>query len=219
MAKSLALLQRHFSDIEAALAQELEILDLARQGRAHLMIWELQSWAVVLGYGRDEASDVDRQVCDAEGIAVVRRRSGGGTVLLGPGCLCYSLALPLQGDEHLRDIGSTNRWVLERVARALSRGNTQPVSVSGISDLTVGTRKIGGSAQRRTRDAVLWHGTLLYDFDLGRLQRCLREPDRQPQYREKRRHEDFVCNVPIGRNRLVELLTQAFDATQEPAIS
>ena len=206
-----------FTDVEAALSYELDLLVQATALGPQLLIWELNTYAVVLGYSRAEQVDADMTKCAEDHVPVVRRRSGGGTVLLGPGCMCYSLAMPFAGQAHLQDIGSTNRWVLQRVASALSSNCSEVITVSGVSDLTVSDRKIGGSAQRRTRDGVLWHGTLLYDFDLTRIARYLREPDRQPEYRERRRHGEFVRNLPVPRAQLVELLTQTFDAKQELA--
>ena len=67
-----------------------------RRGREVLRFWELPTLAVVLGSGGSVAIDVNVAACDADGVPILRRASGGGTVLLGPGCLCFSLVLELR---------------------------------------------------------------------------------------------------------------------------
>ena len=49
----------------------------------------------------------------------------------------------------------------------------------GISDVTVGDRKISGNAQART-GGVLLHGTLLCDADIDLIEACLPHPPREP---------------------------------------
>ena len=58
------------------------------------------------------AKDVDEPACRADGVPVLRRASGGGTVLLGPGCLCFSLVLRYDRAPGLEDITVSYRHVL-----------------------------------------------------------------------------------------------------------
>jgi len=66
----------------------------------------------------------------------------------------------------------------------------------GTSDLAVAERKFSGNSSRVKRGHLLYHGTLLYDFPLGLISDCLRTPPRQPHYRERRSHGEFVNNIP-----------------------
>src|SRR5258708_37980163 len=75
--------------LDEALLLEAE----AGRGGEVLRLWECPRPAVVLGAGGCLADDVEESACRAGGVPVLRRASGGGTVLLGPGCLCYSLVL------------------------------------------------------------------------------------------------------------------------------
>src|SRR5215831_6230774 len=52
-----------------------------------LRFWEPHGYFVVVGYGNSIATEVNLAACEAERIPVLRRCSGGGTVLQGPGCL------------------------------------------------------------------------------------------------------------------------------------
>ena len=149
----------------------------------------------MLGAAGSVAADVDEAACEADGVPVLRRSSGGGTVVIGPGCLLFSLVLDYRLAQGLSEIVPSARYVLGRVLKALT-----PVAggavVEGISDLAVGGRKFSGNAQQRKRSFFLHHGTLLYGFDLGRISRYLKPPERQPGYRRDRPHDDFLMNLP-----------------------
>src|SRR4051794_13957499 len=85
----------------------------AGRGGEVLRLWEWPTPAVVLGAGCRLAEDVDEAACARDGVPVLRRSSGGGTVLLGAGCLCYSLVLSYARDAALREIRPSYRFTLE----------------------------------------------------------------------------------------------------------
>ncbi|MFO0929388.1 MAG: lipoate--protein ligase family protein [Gemmataceae bacterium] len=177
-----------------------------------LRLWEWPHLAVVLGSGCKVAEDVDRAVCAADGVPVLRRSSGGGTVLLGAGCLCFTVVLPYTLDEALTEIRPSYHWILERVLTALALPGT---AIDGISDLTRDGRKFSGNAQQRKRHHLLHHGTLLYAFDLPQAGRYLRMPVRQPEYRAHRPHDAFIRNLDVSRAWLVDRLRAAWAVDAE----
>src|SRR5688572_23295776 len=61
-----------------------------------LRFWESPVPFVVLGVSGRLREEVDREACARAGVPVLRRASGGGTVIQGPGCLNFSLALSLE---------------------------------------------------------------------------------------------------------------------------
>ena len=88
----------HFLDLtlpdlaENLALDESLLLDAERGGGGEtLRLWAWPNYAVVLGAGGVIADDVNETACAADGVPLARRASGGGTVLLGPGCLLYSL--------------------------------------------------------------------------------------------------------------------------------
>jgi lipoate-protein ligase A len=193
--------------LDEALLLEAE----AGRGGEVLRVWEWPELAVVLGSGCRLAEDVDESACAADGVPVLRRSSGGGTVLLGPGCLLYTLVLDQERDPALTQIQSSYRHILGRVAAALG----SEVEQEGISDLALGGRKFSGNAQQRKRRHLLHHGTLLYAFDLGRVGRYLRPPPRQPEYRAGRPHADFLLNLPLPAEELKRRLRTVWGADTE----
>jgi lipoate-protein ligase A len=77
-------------------------------------------------------------------------------------------------------------------------------------------RKFSGNSMRMKRTHLLYHGTLLYNFDLALIEKCLRSPPRQPEYRRGRAHGDFVTNLPLSRERLAEAVASAFPTARGP---
>jgi lipoate-protein ligase A len=198
------------------LALDEALLLEAESGRGGevLRLWEWPTHAVVLGAGCVLADDVDESACRAGGVPVLRRVSGGGTVLLGPGCLCFSLVLAYDRGPALCEITPSYEYILGRVGEALA-GLLPGIGRAGTSDLADGGLKFSGNAQQRKRHHLLHHGTLLYDFDVTRIGRYLRSPARQPEYRRGREHAAFVRNLPAGVDELKRRLRIGWRADEE----
>ena len=198
------------------LALDEALLLEAESGRGGeiLRLWEWPEPAVVLGSGCRLAEDADDNACLADRVPILRRSSGGGTVLLGAGCLCFSLVLSYERSPILRDIRPSYCHILARIRNALS-GILPGIACAGTSDLAVNGRKFSGNSQQRKRRFLLHNGTLLYDFDLDPLSRYLRMPARQPDYRCERDHAAFLTNLPINAVDLRRCLRTAWEADTE----
>jgi lipoate-protein ligase A len=186
--------------VEENLAYDEALLIEADEGRAGavLRFWEIPTFAVVLGASRRMARDVVVEHCRADGVPIARRSSGGGTVVIGPGTLNATVVLPGSMAPGLGAVDTAQAYVLGRMARAL-RSIEPAVDVSGSGDLTIAGRKFSGSAQRRLRTWFLVHLSILCGFPLDRVDRYLRQPDRQPDYRRDRPHGEFLRNLMHGR--------------------
>ena len=183
-------------------------------GTAVLRLSESDRYFVVLGRSSRVDDDVHVEICRQACVPILRRASGGGTVLQGPGCLSYAFVLPISLHGALRDIRRTNEYFLRPIAAALSRWHPA-VTPQGISDLTIEGRKISGNAQRRTRNALLFHGTILYDMHADVISRYLRQPKRQPQYRGDRSHGEFLRTINAPVEGLKEAIAKAWHAHTE----
>ena len=197
-----------------ALDEALLLTAEAGQGGEVLRLWEQPNFAVVVGAGCKLGDDVDEARCQADGVPILRRSSGGGTVLLGPGCLCFSLVLAYDRSPLLREVPFSYVYILERIREALT-GLLPNVERAGTSDMMIAGQKFSGNAQQRKRNYLVHHGTLLYDFPLERISDYLRIPERQPQYREGRGHGEFVCNLPATAEELKRRLRATWDAHEE----
>ncbi|MCI0376117.1 MAG: lipoate--protein ligase family protein [Gemmataceae bacterium] len=208
------------SDLPSNLALDEALLLWAEdaEGRGEhaplLRFWEFPMPALVLGAGCRLADDVHEARCLSDGVPIARRASGGGTVLLGAGCLLYSLILPYSEHAALGDVRASYRFLLGKLTASLE--DVLPgIEPSGVSDVACRGHKLSGNSQQRKRHNLLHHGTLLYDFDLALVERYLKLPARQPEYRGGRAHRDFLMNVPASAQDLKRRLRQGWNAQQE----
>ncbi len=188
-----------------------------------LRLWEPRRMMVVVGRSTKIADEVDLDRCRQDDLPVLRRTSGGASVVLGPGCLVFSLVVSFRQRPELVSLERSHGFVLSAVAASLGRYADNIVR-QGTSDLALrfqaeGSRterdqKFSGNSMSRRRDAMLYHGTLLYDFPLPQISRYLRTPQRQPEYRAGRSHEAFVTNFPCGSSQLKTALVDAFSADE-----
>jgi len=199
------------------LACDEALLDLCAEGRGCeiLRFWESPVHFVAIGYANDAAIEVNLPACEAAAIPVLRRCTGGGTVLQGPGCLNYALILGINSTGPLSNISTTNKYILERQRAALEHLTGANVRTEGQTDLAVGNRKFSGNAQRRRRDALIFHGSLLLDFDIGLIEKYLRRPSTAPAYRADRGHAEFLTNLDASRESVKQALREEWSALEE----
>jgi lipoate---protein ligase len=203
-----------------ALDEALLVEAEERDGPSTLRLWELDHLAVVLGASCRLLENVRVEACRADGLAIARRSSGGGTVVIGPGALNFSVVLPIDASPELKGVDTAQRFVLGRTLDAIRKAGPL-AEMLGSGDLTIGLRKFSGSAQRRLRRHVLIHASLLYDFPLDAIGRYILMPPRRPSYREDRTHAEFVTNLPLPRERLVAALREAWlpaDLPEAPSV-
>lgn len=188
-----------------------------------LRVWQPSDTFVVVGYANKVKSEVNVDACQAKGVPILRRCSGGGTVVQGAGCLNYSLILNFAGNESLQTITSANQFIMERHRELFQTRFHEGVQIEGHTDLAIFGVKFSGNAQRRKKKCLLFHGTFLLNFDLILIQQLLRMPTHQPNYRNNRSHEEFVKNVSIAPDLLKGCLRDVWNATalmeSEPGLS
>ncbi|MEK7205305.1 MAG: lipoate--protein ligase family protein, partial [candidate division NC10 bacterium] len=154
---------------------------------ATLRFYTWSAPTVSLGYLQKTPGGVDLAACREQGIAVVRRVTGGRAVLHAAE-VTYSLAVPLEGAWRSLSVGESFALfcrgliaglALVGVAAEVGEGDTEPAGASkvgsreagacfllrGMPAILVGGRKLIGSAQRRWDRSLLQHGSLLLDFD------------------------------------------------------
>ncbi len=199
----------------------LDTCESSPNGTEILRFWEPKEHFVVLGYSNKAREEIDMDACRRVRIPVLRRSSGGGTILQGPGCLNYTLILKISRAKELANLSKTNCFILKRHATALEPMIGKKIEIAGISDLAIQTvilrpkaeesqntdpspsaqddikelKKFSGNAQRRKKHYLLFHGTFLIDFDLARIEQFLPIPRKQPAYRKNRAHAEFLTNI------------------------
>jgi lipoate-protein ligase A len=177
-----------------------------------LRFWEPRQYFVVLGYSNKVSAEVNLDSCQALGIPVLRRCSGGGTVLQGPGCLNYALILRIREGSAMENITEANAFIMNRNRNALNSLLGGEVVIQGHTDLTLQGLKFSGNSQRRRRRFLLFHGSFLLHLDLALVEQVLRLPSKQPSYRRNRAHKDFLTNLPLKADAVKEAMKQVWGA-------
>ncbi len=164
----------------------------AADGKPRHRVYRPQGVQVVLGRGSRPEDELNIDACLEDRATLLRRHGGGCSVVLDPGNLVVSAALPVT------DFGR-NPEHFERLTCWLSDGLEQ-VGISGvrqrgISDLALGERKVGGACIYRRRGLLFYSATLLVEPDTGLMERYLAHPPREPDYRRGRPHGEFVASL------------------------
>ena len=199
---------------DEALLDFCEERDEGATAQGVLRFWEPSHYFVVLGYANPVATEVNLPFCQKQTIPVLRRCTGGGTILQGPGCLNYSLLLPIHSVAQLQSIPGTNDFILQKHQAALSALLQARVEKQGHTDLSIGGLKFSGNAQRRRKSFVLFHGSFLLHLDVELIEKALPLPSRQPDYRLRRSHTDFLINLKAPAHTIKTALLNAWEATE-----
>ncbi len=131
--------------------------------------------SVLVGYHQSVSLEVDEGYCLRHGIEINRRVSGGGAIYVDQGVLGWELVA-------CKDTpGIPGR--LEEMYRLLCEGAVAGLARLGVAarfrpknDIEVGGRKISGTGGAEAGNALIYHGTVLNDFDVETMIRCLRLP-------------------------------------------
>ncbi|MDZ4197892.1 MAG: hypothetical protein U1E27_01250 [Kiritimatiellia bacterium] len=161
------ILQSPFTDIATNLAIEEVLLD-ETDVLGPSLLFSRNGPAVVFGKNQNAWREARPRRLAASGIVAARRNSGGGTVYHDQGNLNFSFILP-------REIFNRERQ-FRVLLRALDRLGVR-AELSRDTSLTVGGRKISGSAFALRATTGLHHGTLLFSADLEALTRAIQPPD------------------------------------------
>ena len=209
------LLDLTLDSLEENLALDEALLEQAEAGQSDddvLRLWESRQTAVIIGRSSRIQDEVDVAACTKDSIPILRRCSGGTSVVIGPGCLMYGVVLSYRRNPALRMVDVAHKYVLGKVTEAVNQ--VVPSAVfQGTSDLTLDNRKFSGNSLRCKRDHLLYHGTVLCDFAVELIGRWLKLPPRQPDYRHERSHEEFVTNIGLNATQLRQALADQWQAS------
>lgn len=180
-----------------------------KPGRSSIRFYDSEILTIVLGLGNKVAEHVHIDACEKDKVSILRRCSGGGSIIQGKGCLSYALFLRYEDYPDCADLKNTTQNLLEHLCKAFQNHGIA-AHMKGISDVAIGNKKIIGNAQRRLKNACLFHGCILYDFDINCIAKYLKAPPTAPAYRQNRKHQDFVQNIKISKEKLQTLILSAW---------
>lgn len=144
--------------------------------------------AIVLGVSSDPEELIDFTLWQAAPIPIIRRFSGGGTVVIDE----ETLFLTLICDHDALDLAPFPQQVLTWNAQLYTRALSGHPFDFRENDYVLGKRKFGGNAQYLTKTRWLHHSSLLWSYQQSRMD-LLKIPSKAPLYRQARSHRDFLC--------------------------
>lgn len=162
---------------------------LLRVGRENycLINWQAPH-AIVLGISAVPSQMVEEEKWRLAPIPLVRRFSGGGTVLIEPGTVLISWIVNHTFTKVPPYPREVMQWTLPLWQKLLP---ALPLSLRE-NDYVIGDRKWGGNAQYFTKDRCVHHTSLIWDYTPD-LMDYLKLPSKRPEYRGKRSHHDFIA--------------------------
>jgi lipoate-protein ligase A len=170
-----------------------DLIGAVRQdGRTRVRVYRLADTVAVLGSGSRPEAELNLDACRADAVPVLRRRGGGCAVVLDPGNVIVSVvASGLPFGRHRQHFDALSAWLVD----GLTGVGVVGVEQAGICDLVVGDRKVGGACLHRCRDLLYYSASLLIDPDVAKVDRYLRHPPREPEYRRGRSHAAFMGSL------------------------
>ncbi len=138
-----------------------------------LMLWQ-SAPSVVVGKHQNLVAEVNLGYVRREGIPVIRRVSGGGTVYHDFGNLNYTLIRTENNRERLIDFKRFSTPVME----FLKTKGLSP-QFEGKNNLVIDGKKFSGNSAHVFKNRVMHHGTLLFNTDLDKLDKVIRPSEAQ----------------------------------------
>ena len=183
-----------------------DLIEAARADRrTRVRVYRLTEPVAVLGAGGRAEVELDLEACEADSVPILRRRGGGCAVVLDPGNVIVSVAATgLPFGRHARSFKALTAWLTQGLERIGFPG----VHQAGICDLAIGDRKIGGACLHRSRDLLYYTTSILVDPDMEKVNRYIKHPPREPDYRRGRSHGDFMGSLAILSNNQSSLETR-----------
>ena len=156
--------------------------------RGAFFIWQV-SPTVIFGRNQDMNAEVNVPYCREHGIAMYRRKSGGGCVFADRGNIMISYI------RRCSDVAELFSEYLEKLATFL-RGLGLDAEVSGRNDVLVDGRKVSGNAFSLKPNGVgIVHGTLLYNLDFTTMSSAITPSRAKLESKGVRSVEQRVMNL------------------------
>jgi len=171
-------------------------------------VYRLADFVVVLGRGSNPHRELHLDTCVEDGVPLLRRRGGGCAVVVDPGNVIVSAVLPMNGiGNHREYFGRLSDWLIG----GLREVGIPNIRRAGISDLAIQNKKIGGACIYCTKNFLYYSATLLARPRIELMERYLKHPPREPDYRRGRRHSDFVGMLNEGKGGGAERLAAGLE--------
>jgi len=167
-------------------------VQLLKKKTNQFLIWIPDKIYIVLGASNKPDESLNMENVKEDNITVLKRPSGGQTVILTPNNIMISAVFFDKNSLHPKDIFQRiNKLIISSIEKI----GIHDMSMMGISDITISGRKILGSAIYRSKNTLLYHAVLNLGEPAATFERYLKHPSKEPDYRQGRTHTDFVTSL------------------------
>lgn len=146
--------------------------------------------AIVMGISGQPNELIDLAKAKKDNIPVIKRFSGGGTVIVDDQTLFVTLIMSKNSVEVPAFPEPILRWTAELYEKAWKIPGFQLKE----NDYCLEEKKCGGNAQYIKKDRWLHHTSFLWDYSDANMEYLLL-PKKRPAYRQDRSHSDFLCRL------------------------
>jgi lipoate-protein ligase A len=168
-------------------------LDIMQQeGDFLYTTWTPDKTYIILGRSNQAETSLHLESVEKDDLVVMKRPSGGETVILSPKTLVIAVKMKAQNP------GKPHPYfhiVNDTIMKALSNFGVKGLNSKGISDISLGEIKILGSSMFREQDILFYHAVLNISEDPSLFEKYLKHPKREPDYRKGRSHKAFVTSL------------------------
>ncbi len=146
--------------------------------------------AIVMGVSGKKEELIDCCKAEREGIPLIKRFSGGGTVIVDEDTLFVTFISQKRSHDFPAYPEPIMKWT-EGIYKEVFQ---HPDFALRDNDYVWKERKIGGNAQYIKRDGWLHHTSFLWNYNTENMEYLL-YPKKTPAYRQGRSHEEFLCRI------------------------
>jgi len=156
------------------------------------IVWIPDETCIVMGRSNNPSDSIFIEDVVADSIPVYKRPSGGETVVLSNKMVVLSIAVAQtdfkNGKSYFKDYNT-------KIISVLESFGIRNLGYKGISDITINDLKILGSSIYQNKFVVFYHAVLNVDESVSLIDKYLKHPLREPDYRKNRNHKDFVTSL------------------------
>jgi len=167
-------------------------IDLLKKKTNQFLIWIPDKVYIVLGASNNPAEALNMDMVEKDKITVLKRPSGGQTVILTPNNIIIAA---VYFDKKTMQPKDVFQQINKLIISTIEHTGIHDLSLMGISDIAISGKKILGSAIYRSKDALLYHAVLNLGEPSITFERYLKHPSKEPEYRQGRSHAEFVTSL------------------------
>ena len=144
--------------------------------------------SIVMGISGNPHKLINLEKWSHNTIPIIKRFSGGGTIIVDKNTIFITF------------INNVKDFEIPCYPQSIMEWSTkfyQPIIPDfqlHEQDYAIKNKKFGGNAQAITKNRWLHHSSLLWDYDRSKMEYLL-QPEKQPKYRKKRLHSEFLSKL------------------------